>query len=92
MYTYSARVLDALARHGLRPLPTTAPEVLREAVSDLYRYEIRTLRRQLLAGRIARRDYAAHVIALRRRYPLLSVPLPLWTTEIDPARAAAPER
>jgi hypothetical protein len=91
MYRYHPRVLDALARHGLRPLPTTSPEVLREAVSDLYRYEIRTLRRELLAGRIERRDYAAHVVALRRRYPLLSIPLLLWTTDIDPLRAAALE-
>ena len=45
---------------------------------DLYRYEIRRLRQALLAGRIAKRDYADHVVALRRKYPLLSVPLELW--------------
>jgi hypothetical protein len=83
MYTYHPSVLDALARHGLRPLPTTSPEVLRDAVRDLYKYEIRALRRRLLAGGIERRDYSAHVVELRRRYPLLSLPLPRWTVPPD---------
>jgi hypothetical protein len=33
----------------------------------------------LLAQRIRRVDYAVHVVDLRRRYPLLSIPLPFWT-------------
>ena len=60
------------------PQPHTAPEFLRDAVRDLYLYEIRRLRDALIDRRIPKRDYAAHVIALRKRYPLLSVPLPLW--------------
>ena len=67
-YRYHARVLDELARHGLRPLPTTAPGALRDAVRDLYKYEIRVLRERHLAGQIPKRDYASHVVALRRRY------------------------
>ena len=51
---------------------------LRDAVRDLYRYEIRRLRSELLAGHIVKRDYAGRVVALRQRYPLLSLPLPLW--------------
>jgi hypothetical protein len=78
-FTYHARVLSELARHGLRPLPTTSPERLREAVRDLYLYEIRRLRAELLRGRIVRRHYADHVVALRRRYPLLSLPVEQWT-------------
>jgi hypothetical protein len=78
-FTYHARVLAELARHGLRPLPTTSPERLREAVRDLYLYEIRRLRAELLRGRIVRRHYADHVVALRRRYPLLSLPVEQWT-------------
>lgn len=78
-YTYRPRVLDELARHGLRPLPTTAPERLREAVRDLYLYEIRRLRGELLRGKIVRKHYADHVIALRRKYPILSVPTGTWT-------------
>ena len=71
-------VLEALAGHGLRPLPTTTPELLRDAVRDLYRYEIRRLRSDLLGGRIPKVDYANRVVDLRRRYPLLSLPLELW--------------
>ncbi len=77
-FTYYERVLEELARHGLRPLPTTSPERLREAVRDLYLYEIRKLRAELLRGNIVRKHYADHVIALRRRYPLLSLPVEQW--------------
>jgi hypothetical protein len=78
-YNYFPRVLDELARHGLSPSPTTTPEQLRDAVRDLYKFEIRRLRDALVGGRIAKPDYAGHVVALRRRYPLLSLPLDLWT-------------
>jgi hypothetical protein len=77
-FRYEARVLDALAGHGLVPRPDTPPHQLRDAVRDLYRYEIRRLKLSLLAGQIAKRDYADHVVALRRRYPLLSVPVEQW--------------
>jgi hypothetical protein len=78
-YIYYPKVLEELARHGLRPLPSTAPQTLRDAVRDLYRYEIKRLRSRLLAGQIAKKDYAGHVISLRTRYPILSVPPDLWT-------------
>jgi hypothetical protein len=81
-YRYDARVLDALAAHGLAPRPDTPPHQLRDAVRDLYRYEIRRLRQSLLAGRIARRDYADHVVALRRKYPVLSLPLEQWVISV----------
>jgi hypothetical protein len=77
-YVYRADILEALAAHGVRPLAETPPEVVREAISDLYRYEIRRLRSALLAGRVAKREYADHVVALRRRYWVLSVPVDLW--------------
>ena len=60
------------------PRPETSPRQLRDAVRDLYRYEIERLRLLLLAGHIAKRDYANHVVALRRKYPVLSVPLERW--------------
>jgi hypothetical protein len=71
-------VLDELARHGLQPLADTSPGRLRDAVLDLYKYEIRRLRRDLLAKRIQKRDYAGRVIELRKRYGLLSIPVELW--------------
>jgi hypothetical protein len=81
-YAYAAEILDALAGHGLRPTPATPPVVVREALSDLYRYEIRRLRRTLLEGGIEKRDYSSHVIALRKRYWLLSLPVQHWTESV----------
>jgi hypothetical protein len=78
-YDYEPAVLDGLAGHGLKPLSRTSPQFLRDAVRELYRYEIKALRNALLAGRIPKPEYANHVIALRKRYWLLSVPLQLWT-------------
>lgn len=78
MYVYHQQVLDELARHGLKPLPTTSPERLREVVRDLYKYEIRRLRGEVLARRIRKQDYAGHVVELRKRYWLLSIPTALW--------------
>ena len=77
-YQYHANVLEELARHGLRPRPDTSPERLRDAVLVLYKYEIKRLRADLLANRFLRRDYAGHVVELRKRYLLLSIPVDLW--------------
>ena len=78
VYTYHQQILDQLASHGLIPLADTPPQQLRDAVRDLYKYEIRRLRGRLIAGEIARKDYAGHVVSLRTRYWLLSVPIELW--------------
>jgi hypothetical protein len=75
---YEPEVLDALGGHGLAPGPSTDPALVRDALSDLYRYEIRCLRRSFLRGEIPQADYSQHVIALRRRYWLLSVPTVHW--------------
>jgi len=84
-FVYDPRILEALARHGLEPLATTEPPRLRDAVRDLYKYEIRRLRSELLAGRIRKPDYAGHVVRLRQRYWVLSVPLELWTVRYPEA-------
>jgi hypothetical protein len=76
--SFSPHVLDALAGHGLRPRPDTSVDLLRAQVNDLYRYEIRQMRQRLLAGDVAKRDYADAVRALRLRYLLLSVPKDQW--------------
>jgi hypothetical protein len=79
VFTYHEHVLDALAAHGLVPTPETSPQRLRDALRDLYKYEIRRLRDRLLAGEFPKRDYAGLVVGLRQRYWLLSVPTQLWT-------------
>ena len=77
-YAYHPEILDELARHGLKPRPSTSPAQLRDAVRDLYKYEIKRLRSELLAGRFPRTEYAGHIIELRKRYWVLSVPTHLW--------------
>lgn len=78
-YEYAPEALEVLAGHGLRPGPDTPPALVREALSDLYRYEIRRLKRRLLAGEIPKEHYSDHVIELRRQYWLLSIQVDRWT-------------
>ena len=79
MIRYKAEILEELARHGLRPRADTLPARLREQINDLYRIEIRKLRNRCRAGEFSTRDLPDRVIQLRKRYLLLSIPLPLWT-------------
>ena len=44
IYIYREDVLRALLAHGVRPTATTSPELARDYVRDLYKYEIRRLR------------------------------------------------
>jgi hypothetical protein len=77
-YLYHPQILEELAGHGLKPRPSSPPDRLRDAVRDLYKYEIRRLRGELLAGRFLKSEYAGHIIELRKRYWVLSVPIHLW--------------
>ena len=79
MFAYRSEILEELARHGLRPRPETSPQQLRDAVRDLYKYEIRRLKGRLIAGEFKKQDYAGLVVELRRRYVILSVPTQFWT-------------
>lgn len=72
-YRYHPMVLEQLERHGVRPTPTTRPELVHEFVSDLYRYELRRLRDRLLRREILKAGYYERVVALRRKYPLVSL-------------------
>ena len=90
MFRYRQPILDALAGHGLVPLPATPPDRLRDALRELYKYEIRRLRDRLLAGEFEKKDYAPRVIDLRRRYWLLSVPIHLWVSDESAQDVAKP--
>ena len=79
MYSYRPEILDELARHGLAPAAHTHPQQLRDAVRELYKYEIRRLKERLLAREFQKNEYAGRVIDLRRRYIILSIPLDRWT-------------
>ena len=80
-YEYAPEALAVLAGHGLQPGPGTPPAVVRDALNDLYRYEIRRLRRRLRAGEIPLDRYKEFVIGLRRQYWLLSIPPARWVRE-----------
>ena len=77
-YAYAPEVLEELAAHGLAPGADTPPKFVRDALRDLYKYEIKVLKRRLMTGAFPKQEYAARVVALRRNYPLLSVPVELW--------------
>ena len=78
-FKYRESVLEELARHGIAPGRDTPPEMVRDLVNDLYLYEIRRLKRRYIAGLVPKERYADEVAALRRRYPVLSLPLRYWT-------------
>ena len=71
-FRYRADILDALILHGVRPGADTPPELVHEFVSDLYRHQLRCLREQLRRGEFPRSEYFGRVVALRRRYRIIS--------------------
>jgi len=78
-YRYRPEVVEALARHGLAPRGDTPPQFLRDAVNDLYRYEIRRLRQRLLRKDFPKEAYVPKVVELRDKYLLLAMPMGEWT-------------
>lgn len=73
-----ASVREELRRHGVAIGRDETAAVLRERLNDVYLSEVRELRDRQVRGEIPRREYAAHVAALRDRFPLLGLPLELW--------------
>ena len=83
-FKYRETVLNELARHGVIPGEGTPPELIHEFVNDLYLFEIRSLRNDLLEGRVRKEDYANRVLMLRNRYPILSLPVRFWIEADEP--------
>ena len=77
-FRYHPVILEELARFGVFPTPDTRPALVHEFISDLYRIELRRLRARLVRGEIPKARYAADVVELRRRYPLVSIRAALW--------------
>jgi hypothetical protein len=73
-----AEVVEELRRHGIEVGPDDTAATLRAQLNDRYRVEIRALRDRCRAGEFDVRELPAHVVVLRRVYPLLSVPLDRW--------------
>jgi hypothetical protein len=70
---YRAEVLEQLLVHGVRPTGRTSPQLVRDYVRDLYKYEIRALRERYLRKEFPKAEYAGRVDDLRRRYPVLAL-------------------
>jgi hypothetical protein len=71
-YSYRPEIEVALPRYGIRLQPHTRPELVREFVADLYRFELRALRDRLLRREFPKSEYAARVTALRDKYGVLA--------------------
>ena len=78
IWQYPPEFLDSLASLGLAPTERTPPLLVRDALNDLYRYQLRSMRDRLRAGDIEKASYLDMVIALRKRYWLLTLPLLGW--------------
>jgi hypothetical protein len=72
-FVYRPDVLAALLVHGVRPTSHTRPELVRDYVRDLYKFEIRRLRARYLRREFAKAEYSERVDALRRQYPVLAL-------------------
>jgi hypothetical protein len=83
-YRYRPEVLAELWRHGVQPRETTPPELVRGYVNDLYRYELRKLRDQLLVGEIPKAAYHDVVVHTRNRYRVLALKARQWLVSQEP--------
>ncbi|HEY7285149.1 MAG TPA: hypothetical protein VH497_06895 [Vicinamibacterales bacterium] len=83
-YRYRDDVLAALLVHGVRPLATTSPDLARDYVRDLYKYEIRRLRERYMRREFPKQEYSDRVDALRRKYPVLSLRARDWIVSVEP--------
>jgi len=77
-WNYPAELADALLTFGLAPTADTSPLVVRDALNDLYRYEIRRLKHHFLDGHVTKADYSPAVVVLRKKYWPLSLQPAHW--------------
>lgn len=84
-FEYQPEILDQLLLHGIRPRPGTRPALIFRFLGELYRYELRRLKALRAARAFPPAEYGGRVIDLRRRYPLVSVPVKYWTVPGTPA-------
>jgi hypothetical protein len=77
-YAYRPDVLAALFVHGVIPTDHTPPDLARDFVRDLYKYELRQLRDRYVRGEFAKREYSSRVVELRDKYPVLALVSRQW--------------
>jgi hypothetical protein len=78
-FQYQPEILAQLLIRGVRPLPRTRPSLVFRYLGGLYRYELRRLKRLREEGMIPHGEYGGRVVALRRQYALVSLPVRHWT-------------
>ena len=87
-FRYRVDVLARLWAHGVQPTAHTHPDLVRDYVRDLYKYEIRRLRERYLRREFPKSEYWGRVDALRRSYPVLALRARDW---IEPQGAEDPK-
>lgn len=84
IYVYRQDVLDALLVHGVVPTGRTPPELARDFVRDLYKYELRQLRDRYVRKEFPKKEYAERVVQLRDKYPVLALIARHWVRLQEP--------
>jgi hypothetical protein len=77
-WSYPPELMEVLLGFGLKPAPTTPPLMVRGALNDLYRFEIRRLRDRMVAGKFDKARYSDAVVGLRKKYWPLSLQPAHW--------------
>jgi hypothetical protein len=80
-YTYRPDVLEAVLRHGVRPARHTPPQLVRDFVRELYKYELRRLRDRYVRREFPKPEYHVRVAELRDRYPVLALLARQWVQD-----------
>jgi len=79
-YKYRDDVLAECAKHGVFPTEHTPPELVRGFINEIYKFELRKLRKRYMRGEFPKREYHRLVIEIRDKYPVLALVPRLWVT------------
>lgn len=84
-WSYPPELIEGLLGIGVTPRADMAPAETRELADDRYKEELRLLRGRLLAGEFDRRRYVDLIVALRKRFWVLTLPLAAWQRIVTPS-------
>ena len=83
LHRYRPDILKRLEKFALFPRPHTDPVIVRDFLKALHTMEIRTIRveqqkKERAGDTSGRRAYRDAVVALQRKYEVLSIPVQWW--------------
>ena len=81
---YPPEFLESLGGFGLAPVAETPVDLVRDALNGLYRFELRRLRDRHRRGEVPKPQFLEAVVVLRKKYWLLTLPLPAWRRICEP--------